>query len=51
MVIAMKAATDSMDMAVFEFCQAVTRAETTVLKIEMTDGCLTTIQSAREKLI
>ena len=51
MVIAMKAATDSMDMAVFAFCRAVTRAEGTVLKVEMTDECLTTIQSAREKLI
>ena len=51
MVIAMKTATDSMDMAVFAFCRAVTRAEATVLKVEMTDECLTTIQSAREKLI
>ena len=51
MVIAMKAATDSMDMAVFAFCRAVTRAEATVLKVEMTDECLTAIQSAREKLI
>ena len=32
MVIAMKAATDSMDMAVFAFCRAVTRAEATVLR-------------------
>lgn len=39
MVIAMKAATDSMDMAVFAFCRAVTRAEATVLKVEMTDEC------------
>lgn len=51
MVIAMKAATDSMDMAVFAFCRAVTRAEGTVLKVEMTDECLNTIQTAREKLI
>ena len=51
MVIAMKTATDSMNMAVFAFCCAVTRAEATVLKVEMTDECLTTIQSAREKLI
>ena len=51
MVIAMKAATDSMDMTVFAFCRAVTRAEATVLKVEMTDECLTAIQSAREKLI
>lgn len=45
------AATDSIDMEVFAFCRAVTRAEGTVLKVEMTDECLTTIQSAREKLI
>lgn len=51
MVIAMKAATDSMDMAVSAFCRAVTRAETTVLTVEMTDECLNTIQTAREKLI
>ncbi len=51
MVIAMKAATDSMDMAVFAFCRAVTRAEATVLKVEITDECLNTIQTAREKLI
>ena len=51
MVIAMKAATDSMDMAVFAFRRAVTRAESTVLKVEMTDECLTTIKSAREELI
>lgn len=51
MVIAMKAATDSMDMAVFAFCRAVTRAEATVLKVKMTDECLIAIQSAREKLI
>lgn len=31
MVIAIKAATNSMDMAVFAFCRAVTRAEATVL--------------------
>ena len=47
MVIAMKAATDSMDMAVFAFC----RAEATVLKVEMTDECQNAIKSAREKLI
>ena len=40
MVTAMYAATDSMDMAVFAFCRAVTRAESTVLKVEMTDECL-----------
>ena len=51
MVIAMKAATDSMDMAVFAFCRAVTRAESTVLKVEMTDKCKNEIKSAREKLI
>lgn len=51
MVIAMKAATDSMDMAVFAFCRAVTRAEATVLKVEMTDECLNTIKSARTELI
>ena len=51
MVIAMKAATDSMDLAVFAFCREVTRAESTVLKVEMTDECLNTIKSAREKLI
>ena len=51
MVIAMKAATDSMDMAVFAFCRAVTRAEATVLKVEMTDECLNTIKSSREELI
>jgi len=39
------------DKAVFAFCRAVTRAEATVLKVEMTDECLTAIQSAREKLI
>lgn len=51
MVIAMKAATDSMDMAVFAFCRAVTRAEATVLKVEMTDECQNAIKSAREELI
>ena len=51
MVKALNAATDSMDMAVFAFCRAVTRAEATVLKVEMTDECLTAIKSAREKLI
>ncbi len=51
MVIAMKAATDSMDMAVFAFCRAVTRTEATVLKVEMTDECLNTIKSGREDLI
>ena len=45
------AATDSIDMEVFAFCRAVTRAEGTVLKVEMTDECLTAIKSAREELI
>lgn len=51
MVKALNAATDSMDMAVFAFCRAVTRAEATVLKVEMTDECQNAIKSAREKLI
>ena len=51
MVTAMKAATNSMDTAVSAFCRAVTRAESTVLKVEMTDECLNTIKSAREELI
>ena len=51
MVIAMNAATESMDTAVFAFCRAVTRAEGTVLKVEMTDECKKEIISAREKLI
>ena len=49
MVIAMKAATDSMDMAVFAFCRAVA-GEATVLKVEMTDECQTAI-NLQEKLI
>ena len=51
MVIAMNAATESMDTAVFAFCRAVTRAEGTVLKVEMTDECKKEIISARENLI
>ena len=51
MVKALNAAKDSMDTAVSAFCRAVTRAESTVLKVEMTDECLNTIQTAREKLI
>ena len=51
MVKALNAAKDSMNTAVSAFCRAVTRAESTVLKVEMTDECLTTIQSAREQLI
>ena len=51
MVTAMNAAKDSMDTAVSAFCRAVTRAESTVLKVEMTDECLNTIKSARTELI
>ena len=51
MVTAMRAATESMDLAVFAFCRAVTRAESTVLKVEMTDECKNDIISAREELI
>lgn len=51
MVKALNAATDSMDMAVFAFCRAVTRTESTVLKVEMTDECKSDITSAREELI
>ena len=51
MVKALNAAKDSMNTAVSAFCRAVTRAESTVLKVEMTDECLNTIKSAREKLI
>lgn len=51
MMKALNAATDSMDMAVFAFCRAVARAESTVLKVEMTDECKNEIKSAREKLI
>lgn len=51
MVKALNTATDSMDMAVFAFCRAVTRAESTVLKVEMTDECKNEIITAREGLI
>ena len=51
MVKALNAAKDSMNTAVSAFCRAVTRAELTVLKIEMTDECQNAIKSAREKLI
>ena len=51
MVKALNAAKDSMDTAVSAFCRAVTRAESTVLKVEMTDECQNTIKSAREELI
>ena len=51
MVKALNAAKDSMDTAVSAFCRAVTRAESTVLKVEMTDECLNSIKSAREELI
>ena len=51
MVIAMNSAKDSMDTAVSAFCRAVTRAESTVLKVEITDECQNAIKSAREELI
>lgn len=51
MVKALYAAKDSMDTAVSAFCRAVTRAESIVLKVEMTDECLSNIKSAREELI
>ena len=51
MVKALNAAKDSMNTSVSAFCRAVTRAESTVLKVEMTDECLNTIKSARTKLI
>jgi len=51
MVTAMNAAKDSMDTAVSAFCRTVTRAESTVLKVEMTDECLNRIKSARKELI
>lgn len=51
MVKALNAAKDSMDTAVSAFCRAVTRGESTVLKVEMTDECLNTIKAAREELI
>lgn len=51
MVKALNAATDSMDMTVFAFCRAVTRAESTVLKVEMTDECNNEIITAREELV
>ena len=51
MVKALNAAKDSMNTAVSAFYRAVTRAESTVLKVEMSDECLNTIKSAREKLI
>ena len=47
MVKALNAAKDSMNT----FCRAVTRAESTVLKVEMTEECLNTIKSARKELI
>ena len=46
-----KASKDGTDMAVFAFYRAVTRAEATVLKVEVTDECQNAIKSAREKLI
>ena len=51
MVKALNAATDSMDMAVYAFCRAVTRAESIVLKVEMTDECKNEIITAREGLV
>ena len=51
MVKALNAAKDSMNTAVSAFCRAVTRAESTVLKVEMTDDCQNAIKSAREELI
>ena len=51
MVKALNAAKDSMNTAVSAFCRAVTRAESTVLKVEMTEECLNTIKSARKELI
>ena len=51
MVKALNAAKDSMDTAASAFCRAVTRAESTVLKVEMTDECQNAIKSAREELI
>ena len=46
MVKALNAAKDSMNTAVSAFCRAVTRAESTVLKVEMTDECQNAIKSA-----
>ena len=51
MVKVLNAAKDSMDTAVSAFCRVVTRAGSTVLKVEMTDECLNTIKSARKELI
>ena len=51
MVKALNAAKDSMNTAVSAFCRAVTRAESTVLKVEMTNECQNAIKSAREELI
>ena len=51
MVKALNAAKNSMNTAVSAFCRAVTRAESTVLKVEMTDECQNAIKSAREELI
>ena len=51
MVKALNAAKDSMNTAVSAFCRAVTRAKSTVLKVEMTDECQNAIKSAREELI
>ena len=51
MVKALNAAKDSMNTAVSAFCRVVTRAESIVLKVEMTEECLNTIKSARKELI
>ena len=51
MVKALNTAKDSMNTAVSTFCRAVTRTESTVLKVEMTDECQNAIKSAREELI
>lgn len=51
MVKALNAAKDNMNTAISAFCRAVTQAETTVLKVEMTDECQNAIKSSREELI
>uniref|UniRef100_A0AB33JMP8 Uncharacterized protein n=1 Tax=Prevotella sp. GTC17262 TaxID=3236797 RepID=A0AB33JMP8_9BACT len=51
MLKALNAAKDSMNTAVSAFCRAITRAESTVLKVEMTDECHNAIKSARDELI
>ena len=51
MTTALNATKDSMNTAVDAFCRAVTRAESTVLKVEMTDECKQEIVSTRQSLI